>query len=97
MEKQTTLHAYQLSNAISPPSCFFERRDVCYARHSLNARNVINWKCNLKKNIIKILKRKNKKGVIIRIEFFWVSLRYEMLGKLYILISETQKNKSILK
>ena len=39
----------------------FERREVTFARHSLNARNVNNWERNFKENIIKkILRRKNK-------------------------------------
>ena len=40
-------------NAISPPSCFLNAVTSTFARHSLNARNVINWERNLKENIVK--------------------------------------------
>ena len=44
-----------------------------FARHSLNARNVINWECNFKKNIIKkyLGERIKKEVVIIRIESYF--------------------------
>ena len=51
-------HAYQLSNAISPPSCFLNAVTSTFARHSLNARNVINWERNFKENIVKNTKEK---------------------------------------
>ena len=61
-----------------------------FARHSLNARNVINWERNFKENIIKILRRKNKeKGANyenLKI-FFCVSLRYEMPFKLQLILA----------
>ena len=43
-----SIHANQLSNAISPPSWFLDVVTSTFARHSLNARNVINWKRNFK-------------------------------------------------
>ena len=48
-----SIHADQLSNAISPPSCFLNVVTSTFARHSLTARNVINWERNFKENIIK--------------------------------------------
>ena len=46
------IHADQLYNAISPLSCFLDIVTPTFARHSLNARNVINWKHNFKKKYI---------------------------------------------
>ena len=44
-----------------------------FARHSLNARNVINWERNFKENIIKkyLGERIRKEVVIIRIESYF--------------------------
>ena len=47
------IHADQLSNAISLPSCFINVGTCHSTRHSLNARNVTNMKRIFKKNIIK--------------------------------------------
>ena len=56
-----SIHADQLSNAISPPSLFLNIMTSTLAGHSLNARNVINCERNFKENIIKkILRRQNK-------------------------------------
>ena len=56
-----SINADQLSNAISPPSCFLNAVTSSFARHSLNTRNVINWERNFKEKIVKkILRRKNK-------------------------------------
>ena len=56
-----SIHADQLSNPISPPSCFLNAVTSTFACHSLNARNVINWERNFKENIVIImLRRKNK-------------------------------------
>ena len=55
-----SIHADLLSNATSPPSCFLNAVTSTFARHSLNARNVINWERKFKENIVKILRRKNK-------------------------------------
>ena len=41
------IDADQLSNAISPPSWFLNVVTSTFASHSLNARNVINWKRNI--------------------------------------------------
>ena len=48
-----SVHADQPSYAISPPSCFLNIVTSTFARHSLNARNVINWERNFKESIIK--------------------------------------------
>ena len=44
-----------------------------FARHSLNAQNVINWERNFKENIIKqyLGERLKKEVVIIRIESYF--------------------------
>ena len=44
-----------------------------FARHSLNARNLINWERNFKENIIKkyLGERIRKEVVIIRIESYF--------------------------
>ena len=42
------VNADQLFNVIAPPSCFLNVVTSTFARHSLNARNVINWKRNFK-------------------------------------------------
>ena len=51
-----SIHSDQLSNANSPPSLFLNVVTSTFARHSLNARNVISWERNFKENI----RRKNK-------------------------------------
>ena len=68
-----SIHADQLSNAISPPSWFLQVVTSTFARHSLNARNIINWKRNFKEKIIKkyLGERIKKEVVIIRIESYF--------------------------
>ena len=68
-----SIHADQLSNAISPPSWFLQVVTSTFARHSLNARNVINWKRNFKEKIIQkyLGERIKKEVVIIRIESYF--------------------------
>ena len=69
-----SIHAYQLFNAISPPSWFLNVVTSTFARHSLNARNVINWERNFKENILikEYLGERIRKGVvIIRIESYF--------------------------
>ena len=62
-----------------------------FARHSLNARNVIDWKRNFKEIILKeyLGERIKKDVVIIRVEsnFFCISLRYEMSLKLHLILA----------
>ena len=68
-----SIHADQLFNAISPPSCFLTAVTSTFARHSLNARNVINWERNFKENVVKkyLGERIWKEVVIIRIESYF--------------------------
>ena len=69
-----SLHADQLSNAISPQSCFFFNVVTStFARHSLNARNVNNWERDFKENIIKkyVGERIRKEVAIKRIESYF--------------------------
>ena len=59
---ELSIHADQLSNAISPPSCFFFNvvRST-YTIQSLNVRSIINWKRYFKENIIKNTLEKERK------------------------------------
>ena len=68
-----SIHADQLFNAISPPSCFLTAVMSTFPRHSLNARNVINWECNFKENVLKkyLGERIRKEVVILRIESYF--------------------------
>ena len=68
-----SIHADHLSNAISPPSWFLNVVTSSFARHSLNARKVINLERNFLENIIKkyLGERIRKEVVIIRIESYF--------------------------
>ena len=56
------------------------------ARHSLNTRNVTNWKLNLKENIIKILRRRNDERSCNYRNWTLFLLRYEMWFKLHLIV-----------
>ena len=62
-------NADQLFNAIALPSCFLNVVMSTFTRHSLNARNVINWKRYFKEKIFKkcLGERIKNEFVIIRI------------------------------